>query len=228
MIIEKNDFSFRNYVIYINNFFEKMETKLDCMYKLTKNFEDALKIVDEDWVLTKEAVELIAWAKMEITQKTENIFKLIRTWESQIDAMKDEKSYINSKQNSLKKNVAKLRELIELWLDTVWAKVDKKWKKTQSIKTNKWTAFYKFQEKVEFDKEKIDKSYIEKKKKLNFSDDFTMEKLQEVAPELVEEVEYEEIDYEKLEFDYRRAKKKWEDLPEWIDIIENKTLSLRK
>lgn len=202
--------------------------KLDCMYKLAKSFESALSMVDEDGVLTEEAIDLISKSEIDITQKTENIFKVVRFLESQVKLMTEEKSYINWKQNIIKKNIEKVRGLMKLWLDTIWVEVDKNWKKAQKIKTLKWTAFYSFKEKVEYKKEEIDKSYVIKKTKLKPSEDFTLEKLQELAPELVEVVEYEEIDYEKLEFDYKRAMKNGEDLPEWIDIIEEKTLSLRK
>jgi hypothetical protein len=58
--------------------------KLDCMYKLTKVFQEAIEMTDSDGVLTEEALILMSEAKMDITQKTENIFKVLRFLESQI------------------------------------------------------------------------------------------------------------------------------------------------
>jgi len=212
-----------------------MTNKIDCMYKLVKTFETAITMVDENWEITPEWIELINKSEMDITQKTENIFKIYRMYESQIELMKDEKAYINKKQNILKKNIEKLRELISMWLDTIMPEVDKKWKKTQSIKTLKWTAFYSFKEEIEYKKEEIEEKYIIKKTKIRLSDNFSIEKLKEIAPEMVEEVEYEEIDYELLKFDYERAisnnsnNENQEILPpKWIYKEEQKTLSIRK
>ncbi len=211
------------------------ENKLWSMYELTKTFENAISMVDEDWCLTDEAVALISWAKMDITQKTENIFKVIRFMTAQVEMMTAEKSYINWKQNTVKKNIAKIRELMALWLDTVWAETDKKWKKTQKIKTLKWTIFYKFSENVEYNNEEIEEKYVIKKEKLKFADGFSLEELQKVAPKMVEVVKFTEIDHEQLKFDYERAVKNNEDstnkkveLPKWITIKEEKTLSVRQ
>lgn len=214
---------------------ENTPVKLDCMYKLAKNFEDALEMVDEDWVLTDEALAFISEAKMDITQKTENIFKILRFFEWQVEMMTAEKNYINSKQKFRKNDIERIKKLLKMGLDTVSVEEDKKGKKTQKIKTLKWSAYYTFKESVSYDSEKIDKSYLLKKKKLKFSDTFTLEALQKVAPEMVEEVETEVVDYEKLRFDYDRAIKNNEDpenqsveVPEGITIWEDKTFCTRK
>ncbi len=150
--------------------------KLDSMYKLTKTFENAITMVDEDWVLTDEALELMYKTEMNITQKTESIFWVLRTLEARVDMMKEEKSYINSKQNILKKNIEKLKEVIKLWLDTIPVELDKKGKKTQKIKTDRWTAFYKFSDNFQYNTEEIEDKYRVKKKKLQISDNFDLEK----------------------------------------------------
>jgi len=205
-----------------------METKLDSMYQLAKTFETALNLVDEDWVLTDEALTIITKTEMDITQKTENIFKVLRFLESQVEMMTEEKNYINWKQRVVKNNIERIRKLLSLWLDTIWASMDKEWKKSQSIKTLKWTVFYKFSENVEYKKEEIAPEYIIKKTKLRMSESFNFERIKEIAPEMVEEVEIEEIDYEKLRFDYDRAKRDWKELPKWIIITEDKSLNVRK
>lgn len=214
---------------------ENKPAKLDCMYKLAWNLENALTMVDEDWVLTDEAIALISEAKMDITQKTENIFKFFRFLESQVTIMKDEKKYIDKKKKTIENNIEKIRKLMQMWLDTVWVETDKKWKKTQKIKTLKWSVYYTFKENVSFDSEEIEEKYINKKIKLSFSDDFTLELLLEKCPELVEKTEIEETDFELLRFDYDRAIKnnseEWNEkieVPKWIKIWEDKNLCVRK
>ena len=215
-----------------------MTEKLESMYQLTKTFEQALTMVDEDWVLTEEAIELISKSEMDITQKTENIFKITRYLQAQVDMMKEEKKYIWTKQKYVENNIERIRKLFALWLDTVPVEVDKKWKKSQKIKTNKGSVYYTFKENYEYNTEEIPEKYKLKKKKIRLADNFTIEKLQKAAPELVEEIEYEEIDYELLKFDYERAIKNedgWDfqdqeeaEVPKWIIQVESKTLNVRK
>jgi len=201
-----------------------MENKLGSMYELTKSFETALEMVDEDWVFTDEAIQLIAQAEMDITQKTENIFKVMRFLQSQVDMMKGEKKYIWTKQKYVENNIERIRKLLALWLDTIAPETDKKWKKSQKIKTNKGSVYYTFKENFEYDVEQIPEKYRIKKKKIKMNDNFSFEKLLEMKYEWVEETEYEEIDYELLKFDFERDEVK----PGGIIKQETKTLNVRK
>lgn len=203
---------------------EKQTTALSSMYSLTKEFEQAMVNVDEDWVFTDEAIEMIHQAKMDITQKSENIFKVLRYLNGMVDMMKEEKKYIWSKQKVTENNIERIRGLLAMWLDTITPEVDKKGKKTQKIKTLKGSVYYTFKDNFEYDVEKIPEKYRIKKTKLRFAEDFTLEKLQELDPKMVEEVAYEEIDYDLLKFDYDRDETK----PEGITKTESKTLNVRK
>ena len=199
--------------------------KLDSMYNLSKEYETALSMVDEDWVLTDEALELLNSSKLDIIKKSENIFWVIRSLEAREINLKNEKQYLNSKQNILKNNIEKLRQLVSMWLDTIWATIDDKWKKTQKITTDKWTCYYIFKEEVKYNESEIEEKYRVKKTKLRMSDKFDLEKLKEIAPDMVEMVEFEEIDYDLLKFDYTRAEE-W-NKPKWVQILENKTLTIK-
>jgi hypothetical protein len=167
-------------------------------------------------------------AKMDITQKTENIFKVLRFLESQIWIMKDEKKYIDWRKKSIENNIERIRKLMQMWLDTVWTETDKKGKKTQKVKTLKGSIYYIFKENVSYNNDEIDKSYIIKKKKIVMTDEFSLEKLLEMKYKWVKEVGCDEIDYEKLRFDYDRAIKNNDEAPKWITIWEDKTLCIRK
>lgn len=210
-----------------------MENKIGSMYELTKTFQEAIEMTDSDGVLTDKALALISESKMDITQKTENIFKVKSFLEWQIEMMTNEKSYINWKQKVHKNNVERIKKLIQMWLDTVWIETDKKGKKIQKIKTLKWSAYYTFTEDVKYNDEEIASKYKKIVKKPRFSDNFTLELLAEKCPELVEIQDIEEIDYELLKFDYERAlKNEWDEWfeipPRWITIEETKKFCTRK
>lgn len=198
--------------------------KLDSMYKLSKQYETALSMVDEDWVLTDEALELLNSSKLDIVKKSESIFWVIRNIEARIENMKNEKEYINWKQNILKKNVEKLKDLVRMWLDTIWVEVDKNWKKSQKIKTDKWSCYYTFKEEVIYNDEEIEDKYKVKKQSLKLK--FTLEEIKEKYPELIEIEEIETFDYELLKFDYDRSEAEWEK-PKGIKVWEIKTLNIR-
>lgn len=198
--------------------------KLDSMYKLSEQYETALSMVDEDWVLTDEALELLNSSKLDIVKKSESIFWVIRNLEARIENMKNEKEYINWKQNILKKNVEKLKDLVRMWLDTIWVEVDKNWKKSQKIKTDKWSCYYTFKKEVIYNDEEIEDKYKVKKQSLKLK--FTLEEIKEKYPELIEIEEIETFDYELLKFDYDRAEAEWEK-PKGIKVWEIKTLNIR-
>ena len=197
-------------------------TKLDSMYQLSKQYEDALLLVDDDWVLTDEALKLLHSSELDIKKKSENIFWVIRNLDQRITNMTEEKAYINKKQNVLKKNMEKLRDLIKMWLDTIWVEVDKKWKKSQKISTDKWSCFYKFSENVTYKDEEIDDKY--KKTIQNLKLKLSLEEIKLKYPELIEIEEIETFDYELLKFDYDRAET---EKPKWIIVEEIKILTIK-
>lgn len=199
-----------------------MTKELDSMYELTETYKQALSLVDDDWVLTDEAIELLHSSELDIVKKSEAIFWVLRNMEAKVKMYTDEKEYLNKRQKSIKNNIEKLRELVKMWLDTIWLQFDKNGKKSQKLTTDKGSCYYTFKENVIYNDDEIDDKYKVTKKEYKLV--LSLEELAQKYPELVEVTEKETFDYELLKFDYDRVE--WEK-PKGIVVEEIKTLTIK-
>lgn len=109
------------------------------LYEITQSYKQALSLVDEDWVITDEWLELLQESGLELKEKSMNICKVLQNFDSNIDAIKEEEKRLKKLRLSYEKNHERLKSwlshnLQDAWLTTIDVWIFKLWlRKSESV-----------------------------------------------------------------------------------------------
>lgn len=97
------------------------------LYEVVKTIQEVLEMVDDDWVLLPEFEQLLDKLQMDKEEKFENIWKLIKNLESDVNAIKIEKQRLSSKQSIYENKIERLKWYIKFVMQKSNNKTYKAW-----------------------------------------------------------------------------------------------------
>jgi len=134
------------------------------LLKIRKEYLNAIEMVDEDWVITEEWLELINKSELSIKEKSVNIAKLIWMFDNNLEAIKKEKDRLSKIEKSYKSNKQKVKDWLSYNLQETW--IEKLDTELYKISFRKSTAVEIIDEELipdEFFTEKLVKSLDKKR-----------------------------------------------------------------
>lgn len=90
------------------------------LYEITKQYQEAVNMVDEDWVITDEGLEIISQSELSLKDKTQNICHIINEFENKSDVIKKEIERLNNFQKTINNNNNRLRKYLQLNMENSW------------------------------------------------------------------------------------------------------------
>lgn len=121
------------------------------LYEITKNYENALNMVDSDWVLSDEALQILDNMDISIKDKSNWICKVLQNIEWSISSIDNEIERLNKLKKSYKSNKDRLKEYIKFNLEKMWI---------EKIDTDLFKISFRKSESVEItDEDTISKEY---------------------------------------------------------------------
>lgn len=87
---------------------------------IRKDYLDAIEMVDEDWVITDEGLELIKNSDLTIKEKSQNIWKLIWMFDWNISAIDNEIERLSKIKKSYTWNKDRVKNWLSYNLQEMW------------------------------------------------------------------------------------------------------------
>lgn len=90
------------------------------LLEIKKDYLSAIEMVDEDWVITEQGLDLLNKSELSLKEKSVNIAKIITLFDNNVEAIKKEKDRLNKLEKSYKTNKDKIKEWLSYNLQDVW------------------------------------------------------------------------------------------------------------
>ncbi len=131
------------------------------LYEISKALEEVYLMVDEDWVFLPEVEEKLQELQMTEIEKFENLWKLLRNIQSDIEAFRSEVKRLSEIARVLENKENRIRNWLKFVLESKNSKTVKAWIFTFSLRAFESVHI------EEWSEEKMDEKYLRIKKEAN-------------------------------------------------------------
>jgi len=90
------------------------------LYDIKKQYLEAITLIDEDWVLTDEALILLDKTELEIKEKSQNIIYILNDFDSKTNLLEKEIERLTKLKTSIIKNEDRLKDYLKNTMFDMW------------------------------------------------------------------------------------------------------------
>jgi len=94
------------------------------LYDIKRQYLEAITLIDEDWVLTDEALVLLDKTELEIKEKSQNIIYILNDFDSKTTLLEKEIERLTKLKTAISKNEDRLKDylkntMLDMWISEI-------------------------------------------------------------------------------------------------------------